>query len=146
MLQTVIQRPADAYVRRRTGAAAVELAILLPFLGLMFAAAVDFARIFYATQTLETCAYAGALYASGTAWTNSSSVDAVQAAKNAACADGTMLSPPVQPESVTVSLDKSTASVSVDYDFPLLTPILGLSQSVHLRRTVTLNLAPVPGS
>jgi len=124
----------------------VELAIMLPFLGLMFAAAVDFARIFYATQTLETCAYAGALYASGTAWTATSSVGVVQSAKNAACADGTTLSPPVQPESVTVSLDKSTATVSVDYDFSLLTPILGLSQSVHLRRTVTLNLAPVPGS
>jgi Flp pilus assembly protein TadG len=132
--------------RVRTGAAAVELAILLPFLGLMFAAAVDFARIYFATQTLENCAYSGALYASGTAWTSSSSGGVVPAAKNAACADGTTLSPALQPESVTVSLDSSTATVTVDYDFPLLTPVLNPSLSVHLKRTVTLNLAPVPGS
>jgi Flp pilus assembly protein TadG len=124
----------------------VELAILLPFLGLMFGAAVDYARIYYATQTLETCAYSGALYASGTAWTPNSSGGVVPAAKNAACADGTSLSPVLQPENVTVTLSSASATVTVDYDFPLLTPVLNPSLSVHLRRTVTLNLAPVPGN
>jgi Flp pilus assembly protein TadG len=130
----------------RRGAAATELAILLPFIGLMFTAALDFARIFYVTQTLENCAYAGALYASGTAWAPSSSQGVTAAAQSAACADGTTLTPPLQPANVTVTLDPTRATVRVDYDFQLVTPILGPAQTVHLTRTVVLNLAPVPGT
>ena len=42
--------------QRRHGAAAVELALLLPFLILMFVVSVDYARIFYYTQVVENCA------------------------------------------------------------------------------------------
>jgi hypothetical protein len=47
---------------------------------------------------------------------------------------------------VTVTLDSTTATVAVAYDFPLLTPILGPSGQVHLTRTVTMSTAPVPGN
>src|SRR5262245_12350435 len=49
---------------RRRAAATAELALLLPFLGFMFAVAVDYARIFYFGVTLENCARNGAYYAS----------------------------------------------------------------------------------
>ncbi len=45
----------------RNASAAVELAILLPFLTLMFTAAVDFGRAFYVTQTLEAGIRRGAV-------------------------------------------------------------------------------------
>ncbi len=50
--------------QRRHGAAAVELALLLPFLILMFVVSVDYARIFYYTQVVENCARNGAFYLS----------------------------------------------------------------------------------
>jgi Flp pilus assembly protein TadG len=131
----------------RNASAAAELAILLPFLTLMFTAAVDFGRAFYVTQTLEACAYAGALYASGTAQTTAAEGQ-IKAAQNAACASGTSLSPPVESGNVTVNADGAagTVSVTVAYDFTLLTPLLGSTGPLHLTRTVTLQTAPIPGS
>jgi hypothetical protein len=132
--------------RGRSASAEVELAILLPFLGLMFTAAVDFGRIFYVTQTLEACACSGAMYASGTAWAPASQGQtwAVQAA----CASGASLSPPLESGNVTVTSDGAagTATVTVAYDFELLTPLLGSTGPLHLTRTVTMQTAPIPGS
>lgn len=48
-------------VPRRPGAAVAELAVLLPFLVLLFFVAVDYCRIFYFTLTVENCARNGAL-------------------------------------------------------------------------------------
>lgn len=48
----------------RRGAAAVELAVLLPFLVFLFVIAVDFGRIFYFSQTIENCARNKAIYGS----------------------------------------------------------------------------------
>ena len=50
--------------RPRRGAAAVEFAVLLPFLAFMFVIAVDWARIFYYAIAVENCARNGALYMS----------------------------------------------------------------------------------
>src|SRR5438270_11392137 len=58
-------QPARNRVReRRRAAAIVELALLLPFLALLFAAAADFGRVFYYYVTVTNCARSGALYAS----------------------------------------------------------------------------------
>ena len=46
----------------RPGAAAVELALLLPFLAFMFVIAVDWARIFFYSIAVTNCARNGALY------------------------------------------------------------------------------------
>ncbi len=133
--------------RKRNASAATELAIILPLLTLMFTAAVDFGRAFYVTQTLEACAYAGALYASGTAQTTVAQGQ-ITAAQNAACASGTSLSPPVNTGNVTVNADGAagTVSVTVAYDFTTLTPLVGSAGPLHLTRTVTLPTAPIPGS
>src|SRR5947209_20497020 len=53
-------RPRD----HRPGIAAVELALLLPFLLFTFLAGVDFARVFYYQLTLTNCARNGAAYGS----------------------------------------------------------------------------------
>jgi hypothetical protein len=120
--------------------------VLVPFLALMFTTAIDFGRIYHVTQALEHCAFSGALYASGTVQTTSA-VGPVQAASNAACASGASLDPPLQPQNVTVSVPGTgTATVTVIYDFPLVTPLLGPGQTVRLQRSVTLNVAPRPGS
>jgi Flp pilus assembly protein TadG len=129
----------------RRGAAALELAILLPFLVLMFAAAVDVARVFHVTQVMESAAYAGAVYASGTAWAPGPGGDLIQAAKSAVCANGALMNLPLQPTNVTVAPASKTVAVTVDYDFPLVTAVLTPSGTVHLRRTVTMNSAPRPG-
>lgn len=46
----------------RTAAAAVELALVLPFLLTVFVASVDFARAFYNTQVITDCARTAALF------------------------------------------------------------------------------------
>src|SRR5438067_6348902 len=48
---------------RRRGAAAVELALLLPFMAFAFVSAVDFGRVFYYSVTVEQCARNGAAFA-----------------------------------------------------------------------------------
>jgi Flp pilus assembly protein TadG len=133
------------FCRRRRGVVAAEMAILLPFLGFMFLVAIDYCRIFYTTQTLWNCAQSAALYASGTAKA-SSAIETEQAARQAALLDAVDLNPPLLPENVTVVLDKTTATVTVQYEFPLLTLLLGSNSSVVLQRTVTMALAPLPGS
>jgi Flp pilus assembly protein TadG len=50
--------------QNRPGAATVELAVLLPFLAFMFVIAIDWARIFYYSITVENCARNGALFMS----------------------------------------------------------------------------------
>jgi Flp pilus assembly protein TadG len=131
---------------RRRGAAACELAILLPFLALMFAFAVDYCRVFYYTQTVEGCAHAGALYASGAA-TRGPGVSATDAARQAAVAEGVSLNPPLAAENVSVSITGSTASLTVTYVFQTLTTYPGASGPVTLTRTVTMPLLPkAPGA
>jgi hypothetical protein len=111
----------------------------------MFSATVDFARIYYASQTLQNAAWAGAMYASGTAITPGSPPDVTTAAKTAACAEAASLSPPPTPDGVMVSVSATAATVTVDYDFPLLTAVLVPSMTVHLERSVTMGVAPRPG-
>ncbi len=128
---------------RRRGAAACELAILLPFLALMFAIAADYCRIFFYSQTVEGCAHAGALYASGFA-TGRTGVSAADAAKQAAVAEGASLSPPLTADSVTVTFTDTTATVTVTYVFQPITGYAGPGGPVTLTRTVTMPLAPQP--
>src|SRR5262249_46375163 len=114
-------------------AAAVECAIVLPFLLLATTAAVDFARVYHATQVLEQSATAGASSASGGARTTSdTSCD--DAAKCAACSAGVAL--PVDRANVSVDSTATTASVTVSANFVPITPIGGLVGPLTLSRTV----------
>jgi Flp pilus assembly protein TadG len=131
-------------LRHRSGAAAAELAVVLPFITLVFGAAVDYARVYYYAQTLTDCAVVGALYASGTVPTPSSAQSIEDTAKAAACADGASLEPPLLPDQVQVTSDATTVTVTVTYHFTMLTPLLIQSGDVPLTRTVTMAKAPTP--
>jgi Flp pilus assembly protein TadG len=130
----------------RRGAAATELAIWLPFLALMFALAVDFCRIYFTTQTVQNCADAGAMYASGVSWVDSTTTTSSDAAIQAALAEGASLSPALQASNVAVSASGSSTHVTVSYDFALLTTLPGLGPTVTITRTVTMATVPPPGS
>ena len=127
------------------GAAAVELAVMLPFLALVFSGVVDFARVLHATQVLQAAAAAGAATANGTAWTPGYPGTAVTAATEAAKRAAAGLSPPLADDQVTVTLAGGKATVAVAYDFPLATASLLPSRTARLERRTTLVLAPRAG-
>lgn len=126
----------------RRGAAAVELALLLPFLSLLGLGAVDFARVFHAYATITTCARNGAIYASDpTASANSPYANYAAAA----VADGASLIPQLTAAGVS-STNGSDAyggyvAVTVTYQLPMLTGLLG-SSSQTLSRTVRMRVVP----
>jgi len=125
----------------RHAAAAVELAVVLPLLVFVFLLAVDFCRIFYATQIVQNCAYAGALYGSQAA---ASSASATTAAQQAAVAEGTNLTPPLAASQVTYTPPDSNNNikVGVTYTFSTLAPFLGIPHSTTITRTVTMAAVP----
>jgi Flp pilus assembly protein TadG len=130
----------------RPGAAAVELVFLLPFLALMFAAALDFARAYFATQVLDTAASTGASYASGTALVPASTTTPTAAAVAAAVAEGAGLAPALTADQVTVSISGGVATVTVQYNFPLFTGFLVPGGTVALQRTAVVPVALVTGN
>jgi Flp pilus assembly protein TadG len=131
---------------RRKGAAAVEFAFVLPFLALMFSAAVDFGRIFYATQVLDQATANAAMCASGTYWVPTAQTSYQEAAVYAACVEGASLNPPLAAGNVSFSSTATTVTVTVVYDYPLVTAVLVPSATVQLQRTLTVQVALTPGS
>jgi hypothetical protein len=65
---------------RRSAAATVELAALLPFLMFLCVIGTDWARLFYYTITVEACARNGAIYASDSDYASKSPYTSVQQA------------------------------------------------------------------
>ena len=127
--------------RRRRGVAAAELAILLPFIVLLFGVAVDFCRVFYASQTIQNSAYAGSLYASAVVSSRPDVATAGAAAQDAALAEAVSLNPALPSGNITTTLANGMATVTVTYDFPLLIPFMG-SKSITITRTVTMATVP----
>jgi Flp pilus assembly protein TadG len=124
----------------------VELALVLPFLTLMFALAVDFGRVYYTTQVLQTAAATGVASASGTTWVPTTSGTPAQAAQTAACAEGASLNPPLGTNQVAVAFSGNLVTVTVNYNFPLLTGFLVQGGTVPLQTSVTASVAPEPGN
>jgi Flp pilus assembly protein TadG len=134
--------------RRRKGASAAELALLLPMLLLMLVGAVDFCRFFHTYTTITNAARNGALWAAdpmanGTVTPSQSPYATVQ---DAAIADASGLRPALTASGVTSSsgtdgAGNATVSVTVQYNFPLFTSYLGFG-SLNLQRTVTMRVEP----
>ena len=121
------------------------MAILLPFLALLFGAALDFCRVFYTSQTLENCAQSAAFYASGAASMRTDLASPAAAAQDAALAEAVSLNPPLQPANITTTLANGMATVTITYDFPLLMPFLGKSITITrtpVRPLVSATLSP----
>ena len=126
--------------QERRGAAAVELAIVLPFIVFLFVIAVDFARVFYFSQVIENCARNGAVYGSNLTTAQSP----YEGIEGAALADAGGLSP--QP-TVTSTTGQDAAGnpfvqVTVTWQFQTVTGFPGVPSTVNLSRTVQMRVAP----
>ncbi len=130
----------------RRGVAAAELAIWLPFLVLMFAVAVDFCRIYFVTQTVQNCAAAAAMFASGVSCRSRPVLRYPTPSSRRPLAEGASLNPPLQQANVTTSVSGSSVQVTVSYDFTLLTRLPGLGGTVTIIRSVTMVPLPQPGT
>jgi len=125
--------------RRRRGASAVELALLLPVLGLLFVFAVDFARLYYHYSIVTNCARNGALYLSDpTAAPYSPYADYTAAA----LADASNLSPKPTVAPPYYSPDGTSVQLTVSYSFTTITNYPGLSNPINLTRSVQMRIAP----
>ncbi|MGO8897337.1 MAG: TadE/TadG family type IV pilus assembly protein [Isosphaeraceae bacterium] len=128
---------------RRRGAAATELAVLLPVLVLVLIGAIDFCRLFFHYTTITNAARNGALWASDPLAPNQSPYATVQ---DAALADANNLNPALTAANVTSSTGtdgqgNATVSVTVQYQFNMISTYLGFS-NVNLSRQVTMRVAP----
>jgi Flp pilus assembly protein TadG len=125
---------------RRRGVAAVELAVLLPFLAFLLVITIDFSRIYYVTLTLNNCARNGALYACDNP-TNAADTTGIQ---NAALADASNLTPAPTVTSITgTDSDGQYVEVTVSYQFHTITNYPGVPSTVNITRTVHMRVSPV---
>jgi Flp pilus assembly protein TadG len=132
---------------RRTGVAAVELAILLPLIALLFAIGVDWCRIFYHSITVENCARNGAIWAVDPYSQIRSQYLTITAA---ALADATNLTPQPTVESSSGTVDgKPYVDCTVTYNFTTITnfasvstPFFSVPKTTTIRRTVRVYQAP----
>ena len=126
---------------KRRGAAAAELAVVLPFLVFLFVIGVDFGRVFYFSQVIEHCARNGALYASDPKAPASALYSSVQ---EAALADAVNLTPQpnVSSSTGTDADGNSYVDVTVTWQFNMIMGCLGVPDKVNLSRTVRMRSAP----
>jgi Flp pilus assembly protein TadG len=122
----------------------VELALLLPFLCFLFVIAVDFARAFYFSLTLSSCARNGALYLSDEYARAQSPYRSVE---EAALADAANLNDAANPPRVTSTTGTDGAGypyveVTVTWQFRTITNFPGVPSAVSLARTVRMRQAP----
>ena len=145
-----LMRKADG--TRRKGAAAVELAVLLPFLCFMFVIAIDYARVYYFSLTLQSAARNGAYFAS-----DYPGLYSFTTAYDVTMADLSNLSPTPQ-----VAINYSTAStgpftsptpiaagyveVIVTWTFNSITSFPGVPNTTTLVRTCRMQMAPIEPS
>jgi Flp pilus assembly protein TadG len=126
---------------RRSAAATVELAVLLPFLMFLIVIGVDYGRIVYYSVTVENCARNGALYAGDPVAASQSPYASLQ---DAALADAGDLSPPPTVTS-TNGVDAAGnpyVDVTVSWTFQTITTYPGVPSQTTLTRTVRAQVAP----
>ena len=137
----MLRRPWPRRRLLRPAASAVELALLLPLLGLFFLISVDFARLYYHYTIVTNCARNGALYGSDPASAPESPYSTVQAA---ALADAPNLNPQptVTSTNGTDSSGNPYVDVTVVYPFGTISSYPGLPNPINLTRTVRMRMAP----
>jgi Flp pilus assembly protein TadG len=128
------------------GAAAVELAFLLPFICYLGMATVDYARLFYATTTITNCAWNAANWAACQA--NSPTSSPFTSLTSAAQADAVSL-----PNSISVARvpasgtltdanGNSYVGATVSYTFTTVINYPGIPYQVPLSQTVYMPVHP----
>lgn len=108
---------------RRSAAAALELAILLPFLCLILMLTMDFGRVFYDAVIIAGCARNGALYGSLDAVHSANSTGISTQAK-ADAGNLTLANVTVTSAAVTDSGGGNSIDVTVTYPFQMATQYL----------------------
>ena len=132
----------------RSGAAAVELAVLAPCMALLFVITLDFARVFYYKLTLDNCARNGALFGSNLrsyqekAWVNS-----YNDITDATTADGQCLNPPLSSTYITTTTGtgsdgNANVTVTISYPFTPITQLPGLGSTLTLHAQAKMRVAP----
>lgn len=145
----MVRRIRHPSARPRRGAATAELALLLPFLGLLFVVCVDFARLFYYSLSLENCARNGAYFAS-----DYPGIYAYGSASGAAQADASNLNPAPQvvttydssyngSYSQTTPISNGYVQVTVTWTFHTLTTYPLVPSSITLTRSARMRMAPI---
>ena len=142
--------------RRRSAAAAAELALLLPFLCLLFVGTVDYARVYYFGVTLENCARNGAYYASDYPNTSYVFTDIYGYVNldDAILRDASNLSPAPtytvnydtnlngQFSQKTKPIGQGYVKVTVNWTFNSITNYPFIPSSVNLTRTCIMEISP----
>lgn len=116
----------------RKGATAVEAAVVMPLLMLLFVASVDFARVFQHMQVIAECARVGAVYAADPDLAARTEFETPEAITLAA-AGKLSPTPTVVVAYGTDSRGDKYAEVTVNYSFKMITSLLG-SQPLTLSR------------
>jgi Flp pilus assembly protein TadG len=138
--------------QRRPGAAAVELAVLLPFLCFIFVIAVDYARIYYYSLTMENAARNGAYFAS-----DYPGLYSFTTAADVTLADLTNMSPtpqvdinygtaPTGPFTSPTPITAGYVEVRVTWTFYSITSFPGVPNTTTLIRTCRMQMAPIEPS
>ncbi|MEN6449673.1 MAG: TadE/TadG family type IV pilus assembly protein [Thermoguttaceae bacterium] len=134
-----MSRSSSAPRRLRRGLAAVECAMLLPFLCLAFLVSIDYCRIFYCSITVDNCARNGALYGSA----DGSHAEDTGGIETAAKADASNLN--LQMLSVSSAIsggNPSEVAVTVHYPFTTIMQYPGIPRQTDLTRTVRMSVLP----
>jgi Flp pilus assembly protein TadG len=134
-------RPGQKHLRRRA-AAAVELALLLPWLLFICLAATDFAKVCRVYMIVTWSARDGARYGSSSS-TASTDTNGIQSAAQADAGDLSPL-PSISSTTGTDTDSKSKTytyvSVTASYTFSTLVPYPGIPSSLTLGRTVKMEV------
>lgn len=132
--QRRIRQPQGAV---RSGAATVELSVLLPVLLFLFLAGLDYARVFYASLIVAHCARNGALFASDANVAGRTNFETLE---EAVLADASDLSDTLQVSSLegTDSRGYGWVEVTVMYPFRTVVAYPGIPTQVDITRTVRM--------
>jgi Flp pilus assembly protein TadG len=126
---------------RRRAVAAVELAVVLPFLAFMFIVAVDFCRVFYFTQIVTTGARNGALYLADPNGPNQSSYASLDAAAKAD-ADSSITNNFTVTSTSGTDTNGAYTIVTVSYPFQSITNFPGIPATFTISRSAMMRPAP----
>jgi len=136
----------------------VELALMLPVLGILLIGTIDFARVYYAAMAIDQAARAGAAYGAQSVATSGDDAGMAQAALSTAnldltpavtaanahathwcaCADGTHVS--CTTGTCTEGAPRVYVSVEIDRTFQTLFPYPSIPTTVRLNRTATMRV------
>jgi Flp pilus assembly protein TadG len=138
--------------KKRAGAAAVELAVVAPFIAFLLVITIDYARLFYYSVTLENGARNGAYYAS-----NYPGLYSFTSAQQATAADFQNLNPapsvdvmygaaPDGPFASATPIANGYVQVTATWVFHTITKYPGVPSDTTLQKSCRMKVAPIEPS